>query len=292
MISVITWDANFRESLHTVDFFANQDIGVDQYEFIWVDFYNSNDNVREKISQHKNFRLIELGHGNEEQWHLGKCINAGVADAGGDLLVIPDGDIAVEEDFLSRVYRNHKDLEDIVIYHKRYDEPKQHSCEESRRSIEYLKTHTNLYNPTNYAGCLTISKNSLLAVNGYETHPAFAGPGINGIETYIRFRNAGYFIKWEPNLRIYHPWHPSSGSAGHNELELLREAKASYPWINPYAGLEQSWITHRRELLGEICADEAGCDQLLAEMPTLESIHNKIRKKHSTLASLLHILRK
>ena len=290
-ISILAWDADFRESLHTVDFFADQDLDQNDYEFLWVDYYQSNDHVRKKVSQYANTRLITLDHDKSRTWHLGQCINAGAAQAKGDLLVIPDGDIAVEKDFLSSVLESHQNQMNLVTYHKRYDEPKEAACRESKTSIEHLKKKTRLINPTNYAGCLALHRDTFDRINGYEAHAAFAGPGINGMETYIRLRNAGCLIKWEPAVRIYHPWHPSSGSAGHNDLKALKEAKSAYPWIIPYAGLQQSWIIHRREVLCETRADEAGCDRLLEQMPGLDTIRSQPVEKRSRLGNFMSFLR-
>jgi hypothetical protein len=291
-ISIIAWDANFRESLHTLDFFSDQDLEKDQYEFLWVDYYSSNDKVRKIIAQHTNFRLINLERPDDENWHLGKCINAGVAEAKGELLVIPDGDIVVERNFLSQVLTRHKGLKQLVTYHKRYDEPKKSACWQSKTSIDHLKTHAKLINPTNYAGCIVLRKESLLQVNGYETHAAFAGPGINGMETYLRLRNAGFMIKWEPEIKIYHPWHPSSGSSGHDLNDLFNEAKIIHPWLIPYAGLEQSWICHRREITCTFRASESECNRHLEEMPSLNFLQQRFGKKRNwALRNLINFFR-
>ena len=47
-ITVIMWDGNFREYIHTIDYFGNQDLSPDEYEILWVDFYDSNDLIRAK----------------------------------------------------------------------------------------------------------------------------------------------------------------------------------------------------------------------------------------------------
>ena len=270
-VSVITWDANFREFTHTIDFFNRQVFPESDYEFIWVDFYHSNDRVRQKIEKYLNARLVTLNHSPEAKWHLGKCINSGVAHSSGELLVIPDGDIAVEEDFLSYVYQSHKDHSALVMYFKRYDEPQQASCEQSRTSISYLQQHAKFTNPTNYAGCLTLRRENFEHINGYETHPVFAGPGINGMETYTRLRNAGMAIKWVSDKRIYHPWHPNSASISKlDAFKILQFAKGQYNWIHPYGGMNQSWIVHCRALSGDIVADTKVCDEYLACMPKVD----------------------
>ena len=268
-ISIIVWDANFREYTHTIDFFARQNFAKNNYEFIWVDFYNSNDRIRKKIDGYSNTRLVSLGNLPDTLWHLGTCINEAVKISSGELIVIPDGDIAVEPDFLSYVWDAHQKYQDLILYFKRYDEPKHAASEQSHSSIPHLQQHARLTNPTNYAGCLSLKRKNFERINGYETHEVFSGPGINGMETYIRLRNAGMAIKWAPEKKIYHPWHPSSGSTGHGDdmVSALNLAKISYPWIYPYAGIKQSWIIHRRKLSGETLANEETCEKSLMHMP-------------------------
>ena len=187
-ISVITWDANFRENTHIIDFFVNQDFPECDFEVIWVDFYDSNDLAREKIAIYPNVRILTMQHAANIPWHLGKCVNAGVKSSSGELLIIPDGDIAVEQNFLTYVWQTHQEYRDLVLYFRRYDEPQQASCHLSCTSISYLKQQVKLNNPTNFAGCLSLGRRSFERIRGYETHDAFAGPGVNGRETYVRLR--------------------------------------------------------------------------------------------------------
>ena len=55
-----------------------------------------------------------------------------------------------------------------------------------------------------------LSKKNFELIDGYETHDVFAGPGMNGKETYIRLRNAGLNIRWSKEKNTYHPWHPNT----------------------------------------------------------------------------------
>ncbi len=271
-VSVITWDASFREHLHTIDFFGRQNYEPSEYELIWVDYYASRDEVHSKINQYANARILALENPLDQKWHLGDCINAGVAASSGELLIIPDGDIAVEPDFIEFVSEAHQKFQDLVIYFRRYDEPAQMSSQDSRHSLTYLKNVARLTNPTNYGGCLTLRRTSFERINGYETHPAFAGPGCQGIETYTRLSNAGMAIQWAPDKKIFHPWHPLSGdNLKDSQINAaLASARAVHPWIIPYAGLEQSWITHNRSKHIQYRASSTQCDQYLSQMPSID----------------------
>ena len=272
-ISVITWDASFREHFHTVDFFGRQRYPKEKFEFIWVDFHkNDNPLLLEKISQYSNARILNLNNNRSEKWHLGKCINEGVRQSSGELLVIPDGDIAVDEDFLSYVWDQHQASDDLVMYFRRYDE--QETDKNSREDVASLKKVCKLSHPLNYGGCLTIRKEHFETIKGYETHPVFAGPGMNGMETYTRLRNAGLCIKWAKGKNIYHPWHTNTLGSGislayKHEIKCLRWAKAVFPWINP-GHFEQSWIVFCRERNLTYQANYDECNVLLKNIPDID----------------------
>jgi len=271
MISVITWDAGFREFHHTADFFANQEFAHDDYEFIWVDFYSSNERLLNKLKQYTNTKVITLNNSYKIPWHMGKCINKGVSVASGDLLVIVDGDIAVEQDFLSYVWASHVGHDNLALYFKRYDEPQKASCKESHISIDHLRANTELTNPTNFAGCLSIKRENFELVNGFENHDVFSGAGGNGLEMNIRLRNAGMEVKWASDKKIFHPWHPSSGSTEKEEKrKALGLVRQKFDWIIPYSGLEQSWIIYRRSIKGDVLAGENECNSYLASIPQID----------------------
>lgn len=269
------WDGNFREFTHTITFFANQDFPKDDYELIWVDYYDSNSEVKKMISQYSNFRLLTLNNLPSSLWHLGVCINEGVSNSHGDILVIPDGDIAVEEDFLSYVWKEHQRNNNLALYFQRFDEPKHTSCTKSRKNVEYLKQNCELKNANNYGGCLTLRKKTFELIKGYETHSVFAGPGMSHKETYTRLKNAGIDIRWAKEKKVYHPWHPNTLGSGFTEdlkktIADLKWSRGIYPWINP-ARVNQSWIIHSRDVNLDYKADLFMCDKFLESMPNINA---------------------
>lgn len=269
-LSVIVWDGNFRENLHTIRFFGEQTLPHQDYEFLWVDYYGANQAVRQALAQYPNFRLVTLDRPLSENWHLGRCINEGVRQSSGDLLLLPDGDVAVEKDFLASAVEE-CDQPGHVTYFRRYDELEKDSCDDSTASLSHLEKHCRLLNPLNYAGCLALRRESFEAVNGYEEHPVFSGPGMNAMESYVRLRNSGMAIRWS-DRKIYHPWHPNSGSSDNVEQEraLLRLARVDHPWINPYSGIDQSWVVNFREK--NLCrrADAEELEHILSRKPRID----------------------
>ena len=267
--SVITWDASFREKFHTVTCFCNQDFDNENLEFTWVDYYdNDNLNLEEEINKYPYARLINLNNEKNRPWHLSECLNKGIENAKGDFLIIPDGDILVESDFLKTAQVELERNSKLVLYFRRWDELENDHGEDSY-NIEYLKSKTKLYNSTNYAGCIAISKENLLEVGGYEEHSVFQKAGANSKELYLRLRNSGLDIKWH-SKKVYHPWHPFSGNSDKN-LSLVKILAKSHHWINPYCGIEQSWVLHKTDLdVENFKSDITKVDKYLEQLPNLK----------------------
>lgn len=244
-ISIITWDACFRESYHTVDSFCSQSYDTNFFEFIWVEYYkNDNPVLNDKILKYTNAKLINLNNSQDEPWHLGKCINAGIRESNGEIVIIPDGDIIVQPDFLQNIDTILKNKNSLVVYFRRWDEPETEGQKKPTLDINRLKKVCRLHNPTNYAGTVALNRETLAAVGGYEEHIVFSKAGANGLELYIRLRNASFPILWH-EIPIYHPYHPNTGFSEkrQNKLEFLKQY---FDWINPYSGIEQSWIIYMR----------------------------------------------
>ncbi|GEM_PF-2644960 len=281
-ISIITWDACFRESFHTIKSFCEQELPVEDFEFIWVDYYiNENETLLNTISKYSNAHILNLNNPKTKLWHLGECINEGVKKSSGKVLIIPDGDILVPNNILREIITHHKKTDGLALYFRRWDELKIDHNPKLSYHISHLDQCCRLTNPTNYAGLISLSRTTFNHVQGYEESEIFSGPGVNGLELYTRLRNSGVSIQWSP-MKIYHPFHRSSGSSDkyRNSLET---AKRKYQWIMPYAGLEQSWVVHNRELDLSYLASKSQVHKYLDLMPSIKPIPWHLNKLHSLI---------
>jgi hypothetical protein len=223
-ISVIAWDGGFRELFHTVNAFATQSFS-DRYEFIWVEYHaDVKPELRKEVSRLDEGRIICLR--GEGQWHVGECLNEGIRQSRGEVLVVCDGDIVVSPDFLDTVWEAHERYCDLVLYFRRRDEPESEHKVPVR--LGHLRQVCQLRNPTNYGGCLTIRPEGLEYVKGYEIHPVFGGAGAINKELYIRLKNAGFPIAWHPDAEVYHPWHPFTSGGGSDQEHMLKLAKQNW----------------------------------------------------------------
>lgn len=210
-ITVIMVDGSFREAHHAPRYFADQTIGRDRYEFLWCEYFGAaHPDLHEAIDPHDHMRIITLGRSG--LYHSSYCFNAGITEARGKLIVIPDGDVVVEPDFLERLWQDHQRNDQLVEYCHRHNEPA-----ESHRDdwdINHLRQACQITNPKNHGACLSVRKKHLLAINGYDQSPLFAtGFHANDQDVYMRLRNLGLDVRWSPDIKLYHPWHPMTGEA-------------------------------------------------------------------------------
>ena len=200
-ISVIMIDGGFRENTYGAKYFSEQDFPSNDYEVIWVEYFSQ---PNAEVLKNSKIRVITLNR--EDIYHSSFCFNRGIYEAKGELLVIPDADQIVYPDFLSRIWALHSQYDKLAVYCYRYDEISRNSLKSF--DFEELEKKCILKNPLNYGGCLTVRKKWMLELNGYEQHPIFGtGYHANGLDIYTRFKNLGLAIRWEPTLKIFHPWH-------------------------------------------------------------------------------------
>ena len=232
-------DGSFRESFHSVDFFCRQTLPPENYELIWVEYYDQIHSVLEKkISQYPNARLLKLKKKGE--YHSSFCFNEGIKESRGEILFIPDGDVAVDVDFLEKALIEHEICSNLALYFHRKEEPEKYH--KADIDLNHLKKVCVLSNADNFGGCLSIKKKWLIDINGYDQHPVFgSGFHANGMDVYTRLKNIGLHVMWHPDFYLYHPWHSLSRVAASNydlqhviiQHRVLKLEAKTYQGINP-----------------------------------------------------------
>lgn len=226
-ISIVMIDGGFRENIHGVKYFLQQEFSPNQFEIIWVEFFKK---INPQVSSNPRIKAISLNK--KGIYHSSYCFNRGIEEARGELIIIPDADQIVKPDFLNRVWNIHNKYEKLVVYGYRYDEVR----EGILKSYDFteLEDKCILKNPINYGGCLTIRKKWLIEMNGYEQHDVFrTGIHANGLLMATRFKNMGLAIQWEPTLKLYHPWHPftlASSIEYHSQHRVIQWFQSNMIW--------------------------------------------------------------
>jgi len=230
-ISVIMFDAGFRERFWTIDCLNNQTLSKRKYEVIWVEYYNK---VHKELSKKKHLKIIKLNRKTKE-YHEGIMLNEGIRKSKGDLLVIIDGDLIVEPDFLERIKKAHEVDDNLVLYVVRRNSPYIESLDE--KGWETLRTNYKLQ--FGNCACLTTRKKHIIEVNGYDEHPVFGGLTAISGDIKVRLQNYGLNVQWNSDINIYHSHH--KGALQRYEKQQLQEAvvdkRLKNKTIYPYIGL-------------------------------------------------------
>lgn len=212
-ISVIMVDGSFRERYESIDFMARQGFTPEDYELIWVEYYDTIANdlqrrVDRACVSGRNFRAIALGRSGT--YHSSYCFNRGIAEARGELVVIPDADVIAEPDFLEAVWEDHAVSDRLVTYYHRYNEPEDQRVDDI--DIDHLRKVCELTNPANHGACIAVRRKWLIEINGYEQSSIFAtGFHANDKDIYARLCSLGLMVRWNPDVRLWHPWHAMTG---------------------------------------------------------------------------------
>ncbi len=227
-VSVICWDASFREHLDALSCALDQTLPRDKCELIFVEYYEEiPPAVRALADAHENVRFVALGNphpGRDNEHSLAACVNEGIRLARGDLIVVADADVLFERDFLEGVVREHEQVEQLVLYFYRVDEPQADRPVE--RTIEQIKSVGSIEFPENCGGCLTVRKKWLEAVNGYDEDPLWNGYTSSGKDLVTRLKALGLAVKWHPAKFLYHGYHSGCHAPDSDSMGRIRMQKA------------------------------------------------------------------
>ena len=73
-------------------FFSKQNIPDEDFEILWIEFY---DKINKNVEAIQKVKTICLN--NKGQYHSSICFNEGIKRAEGEIIVIPDADQIVEK---------------------------------------------------------------------------------------------------------------------------------------------------------------------------------------------------
>lgn len=278
-ISVVMVDGSFRESFHVIDSLNNQTLPKEDYELIWVEYY---DDVKKDLREKSGLRIITLDNPAEKEYHSSYCFNEGIMQSRGEVLVIPDADVMVEPSFLETIWKEHQSCDRLVMYFHRLNEPREHHDDSKSYSIDYLKNSTGVTTTSNFGGCLAVRKKWLMEINGYEQNDIFgSGAHANGYDVNTRLKNLGLHVMWHPSERLYHPWHPGSeaaSNAGKLRYKLqhhITEFRASTMMTIAFQGINPDKDSEIPEsLLQRLIADK---NQASFVKKPLDRLKNKLK---------------
>lgn len=211
-LSIILWDAGFREQFHAIECLKNQEgLFFTDYEVLWIEYF---DDIEPEVLRHQvgglrkfKFRTHTLDR--PGPWHIGELVNEGVRRADHDLILVLDADVLCLPNYLAGLIKIHLKDADLVSHTRRWDQSP--SPRPDPLTWETMEPICGLVNKLNYGAAVCLPKAIFESVNGYTEDPDFREDSAVAWEFYIRLMNAGYSHLWTSH-KLLHPHHENSGA--------------------------------------------------------------------------------
>lgn len=211
-LSVILWDAGFREHFHVIECLKNQEgLFFTDYEVLWIEYFDDTPSevLRYQRGGLRRFKIQTVELENPGPWHIGELVNEGVRQASHDLILVLDADVLCRPDYLAGLIKIHSRDLDLVSHTRRYDQSP--GPRPDPLTWETMEPVCGLVNKLNYGAAVCLPKAVFESVNGYTEDPDFCEDSAVAWEFHVRLMNAGYSHLWTSH-RLLHPHHEKSGA--------------------------------------------------------------------------------
>jgi hypothetical protein len=237
-ITIVLLDWSCRESFHILDYLKNQTVPRNQYEIIWIEYYDrKSPEIENKLRVFENSRSapvldqwVTMDVPNDVYYHKHLMYNAGLALSSGKIFVVCDSDAIVKSTFVESILRCFEQDANIVLHldevrnnDKRFYPFNYPSIQEvigngainwrGDKTIGICDTEDFLHT-RNYGACFAALRDNLILIGGADEHVDYLGHICGPYEMTFRLVNSGKKEIWHPSEFLYHVWHP--GQAGDN----------------------------------------------------------------------------
>ena len=238
-VSIVLIDWSCRESFHILDYLQNQTVPRDQYEIVWIEYYN-----RQASEIEKKLRQCELSGKAPilDQWvllevpqdvhfHKHLMYNTGIFLSRGRVVVVCDSDAMMRETFVQTIIDSFEKNQNLVLHldqvrnnNKRFYPFNYPSIEDviGEGSINWKDGKTtglldmeDILHSRNYGACMAALRKDLISIGGADEHIDYLGHICGPYDMTFRLVNLGRKELWHPSEFLYHVWHP--GQAGRND---------------------------------------------------------------------------
>lgn len=234
-VSVILLDWSVRESAHSIDYLNNQTVPRNQYEILWIEYYDRqfeeirirNIKCKEKGIAPAVDKWLVMNMPKEFYYHKHLMYNVGLLYSSGDIIVICDSDGIVRPTFIQSIIEEFSKDSNIVLhmdqlrnFERKYypfnyppiDEIEKGSANLSNGKPFGLLDTKDVLHTRNYGSCFCAKKEDIISIGGADEHIDYLGHVCGPYDLTFRLVNAGKKEKWHQTEWMYHVWH--HGQAG------------------------------------------------------------------------------
>jgi hypothetical protein len=236
-VTVILIDWKARESFHSLKYLNEQTVPRDQYDLVWVEFYNHEPAALRKLVDEAEAsgtpvldKWVTLGYPNDELFHKHRMYNVGILLADGEVCVICDSDAMFPPTFIETIVAEFAANPKLVLHldevrsltrdHYPFNYPTLEQllaapCQNwTGTTTTGLLPGPDMLHRANYGACMAARRGDLIEIGGADEHIDYLGYICGPYELTFRLINAGRRERWHESEFIYHTWHP--GESGIN----------------------------------------------------------------------------
>jgi hypothetical protein len=237
-VSIVLLDWSCRESFHILDYLQKQTVPRDQYEIIWIEYYNKKSpEIGEKLKHCERSgkppvldQWVIMDMPSDVYYHKHLMYNVGTVLSRGEVVTICDSDAIVRKTFVEEIVRYFEKDPNIVLHldevrnnNKRFYPFNYPTIEEAIGDgcINWRDGKTtglwdaeDILHTRNYGACFAALRRDVISIGGADEHIDYLGHVCGPYDMTFRLVNSGKREVWHPDEFLYHVWHP--GQAGDN----------------------------------------------------------------------------
>lgn len=232
-MSVVLLDWSVRESFHTLDYLSHQAAERDDYEVVWIEYYDrAAQPIVDRVDQAERAgrpcpvdRWIVMDMPRSAYYHKHLMYNVGLLVSRGDLIVICDSDAMMRPTFIGAILAAFSEDPDIVLHldevrsasraYYPFSAPSFAEIEESAGNwrdgaTTGIRATRDRLHLLNYGACFCGRREDLLRIGGADESIDYLGHVCGPYELTWRLANLGRREVWHPTEFLYHTWHPGT----------------------------------------------------------------------------------
>ncbi|MCK4602634.1 MAG: glycosyltransferase family 2 protein [Phycisphaerae bacterium] len=231
-ISILLIDWSCRESFHTIDYLNNQTMPREDYELLWVEYYDHRaEQIAQKLKEYDARdkpppldKWILLGLPRSVHYHKHLLYNAGLVASAGKILTICDSDSVVAPTFIESILQAFQQDPNIILHMDEVRNNDRRFYPFNYPSVEEIlgkgcinrigETTTGMLDEKdtlhtrNYGACMSALRQDVICIGGFDEHIDYLGRICGPYDATFRLRNLGKQERWLEDQFVYHVWHP------------------------------------------------------------------------------------
>jgi hypothetical protein len=228
-VSIVLLDWGVRESFHSIRYLNAQTVPRDQYELIWVEFYDRVPPDLQRLTAAAGDPVLDkwliLGYPPQTCYHKHRMYNAAIVVAEGEICVFCDSDAIFQPTFVESIIKALAEentvvhVDEVRNYSKRYypfnypalTEVLAEGCVNwTETTTTGLDNNPDMIHTANYGACMAARRTDLIRIGGADEHIDYLGYICGPYELTFRLVNEGHRERWLRDEYLFHVWHPNT----------------------------------------------------------------------------------